>query len=240
MVEIEIKNKRKMVTSCNYPLRDEITVYTDSPKVLKHRKLLAEMYLGRYPNVPLIRETAKKCGASDTTKFRSEFTEESSTACILCGMCIRACKEFMLERIIDFAGRGIKRHMTMPFSEVDPMCVGCTSCAYVCPTGAIDITDKMNKPLNPKLIRDHGMKVNAEMATLDSSQCRMREVGTANIVEVMDKYDLLPVHNFKFGSHPDTPKIDSMQMKKYYFYTGTSRCLLERLLNGLCQSCRQF
>ena len=39
------------------------------------------------------------------------------------------------------------------------------------------------------------------MATLDPYQFRMRKVGTANIVEVMDKYDLLPVHNYKFGQH---------------------------------------
>ncbi len=90
----------------------------------------------------------------------------------------------------------------MPFDEVDPHCIGCTSCAYVCPTGAIEIVDDLNRPVDPQLIRDHGMKINAEMATLDKSQCCMREVGTANIVEVMDKYDLLPVHNYRFGSHP--------------------------------------
>jgi len=108
----------------------------------------------------------------------------------------------------------------MPFNEVDPHCVGCTSCAYVCPTGAIQIVDQMNNPANPELIRNHGMKVNAEMANLDPHQCRMREVGTANIVEVMDKYDLLPVHNYKFGQHVDTPKIDSKVMKNHYFTQG--------------------
>jgi aldehyde:ferredoxin oxidoreductase len=45
----------------------------------------------------------------------------------------------------------------------------------------------------------------------------MREVGTANIVDVMDDYDLLPVHNYKFGSHPDTYKIDSVMLKNKYF-----------------------
>ncbi len=37
----------------------------------------------------------------------------------------------------------------------------------------------------------------------------MRQIGTANIIEVMDQYDLLPTHNYKFGSHHDTPKISS-------------------------------
>ena len=37
----------------------------------------------------------------------------------------------------------------------------------------------------------------------------MRKIGTANIVEVMDHFDLLPTHNYRYGSHPDTHLIDS-------------------------------
>lgn len=220
LCEIETRGRKKLVTACNFPVRDEIKVETNSEKVKKHRKVLAEMYLGRWPNVPVIKEVAELCGVTDGSKFKSELTDENPKACILCGHCIKACSEFMLEDIIDFAGRGTKRHMTMPFGEVDPNCVGCTSCAYVCPTGAIQIIDDLNHPVNSKQIRDHGMKVNAEMATLDESQCRMREVGTANIVEVMDAYDLLPVHNYKFGCHPDTHKIDSKILKEKYFTQG--------------------
>jgi aldehyde:ferredoxin oxidoreductase len=217
MVEIEERGKKKLVTSCNYPVRSSISVETKSEKVVKHRKLLAEMYLGRWPNVKVIQDVAKLCGATDSEKFKSELTEEKSDACILCGKCVRACKEFIQERIIDFAGRGFKRHITMPFGHTDPHCVGCTSCAYVCPTGAIKILDELNNPVDPIMIRDHGMKVNAEMATLDKNQCRMREVGTANIVEVMDQYDLLPVMNYQYGSHKDTYKIDSKVLKNKYF-----------------------
>jgi aldehyde:ferredoxin oxidoreductase len=225
MVEVEIDGKKELVTSCNYPIRTEIVVETESEKAKKHRKLLAEMYLGRWPMVKVIQAVAKQCGADDCEKFKSEFTDENPKACILCGKCKRACAEFIQERIIDFAGRGYKRHITMPFGTTDPLCVGCTSCAYVCPTGAIEIVDDLNRPANSKMIRDHGMKVNAEMATLDAMQCRMREVGTANIVEVMDAYDLLPVHNYKFGKHKDTPKIDSKVLKaKYLTQNAPDQC----------------
>ncbi|MCK4236122.1 MAG: (2Fe-2S)-binding protein, partial [Candidatus Krumholzibacteria bacterium] len=225
IVEIEERGKKKLVTSCNYPVRSEIKVYTDSERVKKHRKLLAEMYLGRWPNVPVVQEVAAACGATDKEKFKSELTDENPKACILCGHCVRACDEFVLERILDFAGRGIKRHMAMPFGKVDPHCIGCTSCAYVCPTGAIEIIDDMNHPADAELIRDYGMRINAEMATLDKNQCRMREVGTANIVDVMDAYDLLPVHNYKFGSHADTWKINSVTLKaKYYTQNAPDGC----------------
>ncbi len=217
MVEVEQRGKKKLVTSCNFPVRGEISVDTESERVKTHRKVLAEMYLGRWPNVPLIQEVAAICGATDKEKYKSELTDDNPKACILCTHCVRACDEFVMERILDFAGRGIKRHLTMPFGEVDPHCIGCTSCAYVCPTGAIEIVDDMNHPVNPKLIRDFGMRINAEMATLDKDQCRMREVGTANIVDVMDAYDLLPVHNYKYGSHENTKLIDSKVLKAKYF-----------------------
>ncbi len=216
-VEIEQRGRKKLVTSCNFPVRGEIKVETASERVKAHRKRLAEMYLGRWPEVPTIQAIAKLCGATDREKYRSELTDENPKACILCGHCVLACDEFVMERILDFAGRGIKRHLTMPFGEVDPHCIGCTSCAYVCPTGAIEIVDDMNHPVDPQLIREYGMKINAEMATLDKSQCRMREVGTANIVDVMDAYDLLPVHNYQYGAHEDTPKINSVTLKQDYF-----------------------
>ncbi|MCK4336537.1 MAG: (2Fe-2S)-binding protein, partial [Candidatus Aminicenantes bacterium] len=220
--EIEVRGKKKLVTSCNYPVRSEIKVETNSDRVRQHRKVLAEMYLGRWPNVPIVKAVAAKCGVTDGSRFKSDLTDENPKACILCGHCVRACEEFIQERILDFAGRGIKRHLTMPYGEVDKHCVGCTSCAYVCPTGAIEIIDDMNHPLDAQMIRNYGMNINAEMATIDKDQCDMRSVGTANIVDVMDAYDLLPVHNYKFGSHPETEKIGTKLLKKEYYTQGIS------------------
>ena len=222
VVEVEQRGRTRLVTSCNYPVRGEMIVRTDTEKVRQHRRVLAEMYLGRWPNVPAIREVAARCGVTDGSRFQSELTDLNPNACILCTHCVRACDEFVIQKILDFAGRGIKRHLTMPYNEVDPHCIGCTSCAYVCPTGAMHIIDDLNRPVNPQMIRDHGMRVNAEMATLDQDQCRMREVGTANIVEVMDKYDLLPVMNYRFGSHPEAVKLHSSAFKGKFFTQGSS------------------
>ena len=64
-----------------------------------------------------------------------------------------------------------------------------------------------NHPADMELINKAGKRLNKEIFELDSVQCRMREVGTANIIDVMDQYDLLPTHNYKFGSHVDAKKI---------------------------------
>ncbi|MBM3318349.1 MAG: (2Fe-2S)-binding protein [Candidatus Eisenbacteria bacterium] len=220
VVEIEARGKRRLVASCTAKVRDGMSVSTASEPVLAHRRRIAAMHLGRWPRVPVIQEIARRCGVVDASAYRGTMTDENPRACVLCTRCVRACEEFVQQRILDFAGRGARRHMTMAYGDVDPHCIGCTSCAYVCPTGAIQVVDDLNHPHDPVMIRDHGMKVNAEMARLDPQQCRMRQVGTANIIDVMDQYDLLPCHNFKFGSHPDAKKIYSAVFRDQYLTQG--------------------
>ena len=66
-----------------------------------------------------------------------------------------------------------------------------------------------NDPADIKRIRAVGQRINKEIADHDDEQNRMRRVGTAHLVEIMDDYDLLPVQNFRFGSHPEAAKISS-------------------------------
>ena len=219
LVEIEGESGTEFVTACDAVVSGPMTVSTDTDALAGHRKMLAEMYLGRFPNVPAVKSIARRYGV-EQSRFAGEYTEDAKNSCILCGRCVNACDEFVMERIVQFAGRGIQRHISMPYGDVDPHCVGCTSCAYVCPTKAIEVVDDLNNPVDPVRIRNHGMKMNAEMATLDDYQCRMRQVGTANIVDVMNAYDLLPVHNYRFGSHEEAPKIGSAELKARYFTQG--------------------
>ncbi len=65
-----------------------------------------------------------------------------------------------------------------------------------------------NQPADRERIRKVGGKINKEIHDYDDQQNRMRKRGTPYLVQIMDDYDLLPVHNFKYGSHPDTPNIN--------------------------------
>jgi aldehyde:ferredoxin oxidoreductase len=67
----------------------------------------------------------------------------------------------------------------------------------------------MNHPADYETIARTGIKLHKEIHDNDPHQCLMRRNGTAHIVEIMDSYDLLPVHNFQYGSHPETHRIDS-------------------------------
>jgi len=75
----------------------------------------------------------------------------------------------------------------------------------------------LNCPHDIELIKKTGIKLHKEIRDLDDKQNQMRKVGTAHLIEIMNEYDLLPVHNFKFGAHPDTKNITSKVFKERYF-----------------------
>jgi len=71
------------------------------------------------------------------------------------------------------------------------------------------VKGNLNNVVDLEAISERGRRFNREIRELDDRQCRMRQVGTAHLVEIMNDHDLLPVHNYKYGSHPDAWKIDS-------------------------------
>jgi aldehyde:ferredoxin oxidoreductase len=79
-----------------------------------------------------------------------------------------------------------------------------------------DMSGDKNNVADMALVRKAGQRINKEIADFDDKQNQMRKVGTANIVEIMDHFDLLPVHNYRYGSHPDTHKIDSKVWKEAF------------------------
>jgi aldehyde:ferredoxin oxidoreductase len=66
-----------------------------------------------------------------------------------------------------------------------------------------------NHPADLERIKAAGVRLHKEIHDNDHLQCHMRTVGTAHLVEIMNDYDLLPIHNYKFGSHKDAEKIAS-------------------------------
>jgi aldehyde:ferredoxin oxidoreductase len=90
----------------------------------------------------------------------------------------------------------------------------------------------LNGVADMDLIRMAGRRINKEIVDFDDEQNQMRKVGTANIVEIMDHFDLLPTHNFRYGSHPDTHQIDSSVWKARFTQGLPDGCWL-----GCTMSC---
>ncbi len=81
------------------------------------------------------------------------------------------------------------------------------------------VTGNLNNVVDMDAIIERGKRFNKEMRDLDDIQCQMRKVGTAHLMGVMEKYDILPVMNYKYGDHKDCPKID-MEVWKTWFTQG--------------------
>jgi len=218
-VEIDEGGRHKVVTSCNYPIQRPVEVFSASPRALATRRVVLEMMLARWPKVKLVSDLARAAGV-ESSRLTHPQSDPNPNACILCGRCVRMCQDGVLHKVLTFEGRGPSRRVTMAFDEIAPDCVGCGACAAVCPTGAIVMEDDPNHPADGQRIRRAGMVITREMLTLDKHQNRMREVGTATLVKVMNDYDLLPVNNYKFGSHAEANKIDDRVLKTRYFGQG--------------------
>ena len=78
------------------------------------------------------------------------------------------------------------------------------------------VKGNLNNVVDLEAIMERGKRFNMEMRELDDKQCQMKQTGTAHLMEIMNDHDLLPVMNFKYGSHTDAYKIDSSVWKRHF------------------------
>jgi aldehyde:ferredoxin oxidoreductase len=85
------------------------------------------------------------------------------------------------------------------------------------------ISVETNGPADPELVKQVGTAHNQEIRKLDSEQNEMAAVGTTHLVTIMNEFDLLPVRNFSFGSHPKAEDLGS-EVYRRKFHKGFDGC----------------
>jgi heterodisulfide reductase subunit A len=149
-VEVIRGKRSRIVTACNYPVRGNITVETNSEKVKWLRKVIMELMISRWPNVKVVRRMAEQLGI-EKPRFISLERNEAEDACILCGMCVNMCNDVVKASVLGFAHTGIKREVVLPFGEQSDKCIVCGACHHVCPTGHIKMIVEDYKGKTPEL-----------------------------------------------------------------------------------------
>jgi len=124
------------VAACNYPVAEGMVVNTRSEKALKARKLAVELLMGQHPHSERIDRLAQILGLTES-RFVVEYRE-----CILCRLCVRTCQEVVGANAITFVAQGLDReNQAAEVVWAPDKCIACGSCAFICPTQAVTMSD---------------------------------------------------------------------------------------------------
>ena len=134
LVEIEMGDSRRMVSSCSYPVEGTLVVHTGSEAILEARRTVVELLLAQAPDSQELKDFAAELGVESTS-----FSVAKEGKCVLCGLCTRVCNELMGRGAINLHGRSSERQVKPAYDETTAQCQNCGACEYVCPTGAIDL-----------------------------------------------------------------------------------------------------
>lgn len=170
-------------TSCSTPPKDGMEIYTNTPRLQKHRRMILELLLASHDRDCTCCEKNGRCKLQElairfgvkSIRFgeRKEKLpiDNTSTAivrnpnkCILCGDCVRMCEEVQAVGVLGFAHRGSRIQVAPAFNKQlkDVDCVNCGQCRTVCPTGALIIKNETEKVW--AALNDKNKKVVAQIA----------------------------------------------------------------------------
>jgi NADH dehydrogenase/NADH:ubiquinone oxidoreductase subunit G len=135
VVELETPRGPRLVASCVYPAEHGAVVKTNSEMVQASRRMTAELLLAAAPQARAIQQLASSMGVQEPRISLSD------SNCILCGLCVRACREIVGANAISLVNRGFSKEVSPPFEIGSNACLGCTTCVFICPTGAIKLED---------------------------------------------------------------------------------------------------
>jgi len=155
---VEVDGARTLVPSCSYPVSQGMVVRTDTPRVMKARKMVLELLLSDQPFACMTCEKSGSCKLENyayqygvrSSRFDGEqhhypidisnpFIGRDYNKCILCGRCVAACNEVQGWEAIDFIGRGFSTRVGTAYDRGlrDSPCVFCGQCVQSCPVGAL-------------------------------------------------------------------------------------------------------
>jgi NADH dehydrogenase/NADH:ubiquinone oxidoreductase subunit G len=124
----EVKGSRwSLEASCTLPVEEGQVILTNSERVRKARKMIVELLLSSCPNSKVLQDLASSLGVN---KVRFKIKDRG---CILCGLCVRYCKEQMKSGGIGFVGRGTSRMVGAAFEITPEECRNCGGCEWICP-----------------------------------------------------------------------------------------------------------
>lgn len=170
---VELEGKEKLITSCNNVVKESMVIYTNSPKVRRHRRTTVELILSQHDCECVTCSRSGNCSlqtvANDLNIFDIPFKMQlekqpwdkhfplirDSSKCIKCMRCVQVCDKIQGLGIWDVEGTGSRTTINVAghrsIDEAD--CALCGQCITHCPVGALrerDDTEKVWKAIEDK------------------------------------------------------------------------------------------
>jgi len=160
---VEDERNGALHAACVTPIASGMTINTRSPRVEAHRRQILKLLLASHPDACLICDKGNRCQLhklaaemgvgfiefqrlpmTDVIEEVNPFIERDLSKCILCGKCLRADQEMVVEGAIDYMNRGPQaRVATLGDTPLEKSeCTFCGTCVAICPTGAIMDKDR--------------------------------------------------------------------------------------------------
>jgi formate dehydrogenase alpha subunit len=155
---VEDEKTGRLMASCVTPVAPEMTILTQTPRILNHRRNIVRLMIAEHPESCIVcskgnrcqlRWTAAQMGIGETDLYSmpnykpleqaNPFIIRDLSKCILCGKCIRADHELVVVGAIDYNLRGFaSRPATVHEQGLEQSnCTFCGTCVSMCPTGAL-------------------------------------------------------------------------------------------------------
>ncbi len=144
IVENVVNGRSKITTSCTLLAQDGMVILSNTDKIRRLRRNIAELLVTEAPNSRAIQDIAVRCGVKEA---RYPFRNND---CVLCGRCVRLCTGTYGVKPIGFVGRGKNRTVQSPFDLRTKLCNECGRCIDLCPM-TVPACDGMMKPGEERL-----------------------------------------------------------------------------------------
>lgn len=132
-------HKNAIVLACAAKAKEGMQIRTTGENVLKARAAAFQRLIGMAPTSRRIRDMAEQEGIA---------LPPVPDGCILCRLCVRVCKQVVGREALAIATTGQGQRVV----SVPGRCIGCGTCANLCPTQVITTSDEYNV----RTIRLHG------------------------------------------------------------------------------------
>ncbi len=165
---VELEGKEKLITSCNNIAEEGMVIYTNSPKVRRHRKTTVELLLSQHDCSCVSCARSGNCSlqsiANDLNILEIPYRQEierqpwnkdfplirDSSKCIKCMRCVQICDKVQGLNVWDVEGTGSRTTVNVSnhkrIEEAD--CSLCGQCITHCPVGALRERDDTQKVWN--------------------------------------------------------------------------------------------